>query len=388
MAPPSPLPPLAGVRTDSDALAGDACAAFDGGLPAAVATAPNCRGRGHRDGCHRPAVRRVPGRMPDISFFRPAARGVPRAARPPEADGGGGHRRWRRCRRACRRLGGGRSTNARMTRARTRRRAAAAAAAAAVVAAVTAAATAVVSPVQVARGRGGASPTTVRRAAAAGAVGRGAHQDPPTGWWRPSRRASPQLPPPPSPRRPLACPIGRSPKTRLLFCPAAVASAVARDSPGGGWLADGATAARGEAPSGRPLRRRLWHHPPLPTAWRWDEDGALPTLPLAASGPCPRRRVRPVDAARVRAWGRPVAAAPTAAAAAASAPPRPTRKRQRACSGHPAGRWGRGPRSGVPREASRTAALRVCSRARRKRRAAAAAHQRPQRRRRLGPMKQ
>ena len=53
MAPLSPLPPLAGVRTAADVPAGDGGAEFDSGLPAAVAaaTAPNCRGRGDRDGC-------------------------------------------------------------------------------------------------------------------------------------------------------------------------------------------------------------------------------------------------------------------------------------------------------------------------------------------------
>jgi len=51
MAPPSPLPPLAGVRTATDAPAADGGAEFDGGLPAAAAAAPNCRGRGDRDGC-------------------------------------------------------------------------------------------------------------------------------------------------------------------------------------------------------------------------------------------------------------------------------------------------------------------------------------------------
>jgi len=50
-APPSPLPPLAGVRTAADAPAGDGGAEFDGGLPAAAAPPPNCRGRGDRDGC-------------------------------------------------------------------------------------------------------------------------------------------------------------------------------------------------------------------------------------------------------------------------------------------------------------------------------------------------
>jgi len=57
MAPPSPLPPLAGVRTTADAPAGDGGAEFDGGLPAAAAAAPICRGRGDRDGCDgRPAA--------------------------------------------------------------------------------------------------------------------------------------------------------------------------------------------------------------------------------------------------------------------------------------------------------------------------------------------
>jgi len=51
MAPPSPLPSLAGVRTAADAPAGDDGPEFDGGLPAAAAAAPNCRGRGDRDGC-------------------------------------------------------------------------------------------------------------------------------------------------------------------------------------------------------------------------------------------------------------------------------------------------------------------------------------------------
>jgi len=57
MAPPSPLPPLAGVRTAADAPARDGGADFDGGLPVAAAAAPNCRGRGDRDGCDgRPAA--------------------------------------------------------------------------------------------------------------------------------------------------------------------------------------------------------------------------------------------------------------------------------------------------------------------------------------------
>jgi len=53
MAPLSLLPPLAGVRTAADVSAGDGDAEFDSGLPATVAaaTAPNCRGRGDRDGC-------------------------------------------------------------------------------------------------------------------------------------------------------------------------------------------------------------------------------------------------------------------------------------------------------------------------------------------------
>ncbi|OSX78480.1 hypothetical protein BU14_0108s0027 [Porphyra umbilicalis] len=113
--------------------------------------------------------------------------------------------------------------------------------------------------------------------------------------------------------------------------------------------------------------------PPPPTAWRRAGIGALPTLPLAAGGPRPRRRVRPVDAGRVRAWGRPVALAPTAAAAAASASPRPTWQRRRARSDRPVGRWGGGPRSGAPRAASRTEASRVCAGAWRQRCVAAAA---------------
>jgi len=57
MAPPSPLPPLADVRTAADAPAGDGGAEFDGGLLAAAAPPPNCRGRGDRDGCDgRPAA--------------------------------------------------------------------------------------------------------------------------------------------------------------------------------------------------------------------------------------------------------------------------------------------------------------------------------------------
>ncbi|OSX70701.1 hypothetical protein BU14_0686s0005 [Porphyra umbilicalis] len=40
----------AGVRTAADAPAADGGAEFDGGLPAAAAAAPNCRGRGDRDG--------------------------------------------------------------------------------------------------------------------------------------------------------------------------------------------------------------------------------------------------------------------------------------------------------------------------------------------------
>jgi len=57
MAPPSPLPPLAGVRTTTDAPAADGGAEFDGGLTAAAAAAPNRRGRGDRDGCDgRPAA--------------------------------------------------------------------------------------------------------------------------------------------------------------------------------------------------------------------------------------------------------------------------------------------------------------------------------------------
>jgi len=57
MARSSPLPPLAGVRTAADAPAADGGAEFDVGLPAAAAAAPNCRGRGDRDGCDsRPAA--------------------------------------------------------------------------------------------------------------------------------------------------------------------------------------------------------------------------------------------------------------------------------------------------------------------------------------------
>jgi len=57
MAPPSPLPPLAGVSTAAEAPAVDGGAELDGGLPAAAAAAPNCRGRGDRDGCDgRPAA--------------------------------------------------------------------------------------------------------------------------------------------------------------------------------------------------------------------------------------------------------------------------------------------------------------------------------------------
>jgi len=144
-----------------------------------------------------------------------------------------------------------------------------------------------------------------------------------------------------------------------------------------------ATAARSGAPSGRPRRHHRWLRSRLLTAWRRDGVGSLPTLPLAAGGHRPRRRVRPVDAARVRASVRPVAATPTAAAAAASAPPRPTWQRRWARSGRPAGGWGRGPRSGAPRAASRTEASRMCARARRKWPAAAAAHPRPRRQRRL-----
>jgi len=55
--PSPPPPPLAGVRNAADAPAGDGGADFDGGLPAAAAAAPNCRGRGDRDGCEgRPAA--------------------------------------------------------------------------------------------------------------------------------------------------------------------------------------------------------------------------------------------------------------------------------------------------------------------------------------------
>jgi len=50
MSPPSPLPPLAGVRTGVDAPAGDGGAALGGGPPAAVAAVPNGRGHGDRDG--------------------------------------------------------------------------------------------------------------------------------------------------------------------------------------------------------------------------------------------------------------------------------------------------------------------------------------------------
>jgi len=57
MAPPSPLPPLAGLRTAADAPAGDGGAEFDGGLPAAASAAANCRARGDRDGWDgRPAA--------------------------------------------------------------------------------------------------------------------------------------------------------------------------------------------------------------------------------------------------------------------------------------------------------------------------------------------
>jgi len=167
------------------------------------------------------------------------------------------------------------------------------------------------------------------------------------------------------------------------YQPPTVASAVARDCRGRGRPAGAATAARGGRPSGRPRRRCRWLRPPLPTVWRRDGVGALPTLPLASGGPHPRRRVLLVDAARVRAWGRPVAAAPTAVAAAASAPSRFTWKRRRARSGCPASQRGGGPRSGAPRAASRTEASRVCAQVRRKRRAAAAAHPWPRRRRPL-----
>jgi len=51
MSPPSPLPPLAGVRTAADAPAGDGGAALGSGPPVAVAAVPNGRGRGDRDGC-------------------------------------------------------------------------------------------------------------------------------------------------------------------------------------------------------------------------------------------------------------------------------------------------------------------------------------------------
>jgi len=57
MAPPWPVPPLAGVRTAADAPTGDGGAEFDGGLPAAAAAPPNCRGGGDRNGCDgRPAA--------------------------------------------------------------------------------------------------------------------------------------------------------------------------------------------------------------------------------------------------------------------------------------------------------------------------------------------
>jgi len=39
------------VRTAADAPAGDGGAELDGGLPAAAAAAPDCRGRGDRDEC-------------------------------------------------------------------------------------------------------------------------------------------------------------------------------------------------------------------------------------------------------------------------------------------------------------------------------------------------
>jgi len=97
---------------------------------------------------------------------------------------------------------------------------------------------------------------------------------------------------------------------------------VARDCRGGGRPACASTAARGGAPSGGPPRRRRWLRPPLSTACRRDEVGALPTLPLAAGGPRPRRQVHPVDAARVRARAR------RKRRAAAAAHPRPRRRRR------------------------------------------------------------
>ena len=51
MASPSSLLPLARERAAADVPAGDGGAEFDGGLPAVAAAAPNCRGRGDRDGC-------------------------------------------------------------------------------------------------------------------------------------------------------------------------------------------------------------------------------------------------------------------------------------------------------------------------------------------------
>jgi len=82
MAPPSPLPPLVGVLTAAYTPTGAGGAEFECGLPASAAAAPNCRGHGDRDACDRPAVCRVPGRMPELSLLRPAARRVPRAAHP------------------------------------------------------------------------------------------------------------------------------------------------------------------------------------------------------------------------------------------------------------------------------------------------------------------
>ena len=121
---------------------------------------------------------------------------------------------------------------------------------------------------------------------------------------------------------------------------------------------------------GRPHRRPRWGtvgprtaaaalpSPAPPTAWGPAGVWGRPTLPPAAGGPRSRQRVPPIDAARVRAWGRPVAAAPMVASAAPSAPPR-----QRVRGGRPASRWGRGPRSHPePPPASR---CRECARGRR-----------------------
>jgi len=139
----------------------------------------------------------------------------------------------------------------------------------------------------------------------------------------------------------------------------AAVGAVTKDRRYGAQPAGVPSNARGGAPSDHARRRGRWFRPPPSMAWGPAGIGARPTRPPAAACPRPRQRVPPVDAARLSAWGWPVAAAPMVAGAAASAPPPPlvaaaagTRRAAR----QP---MGKGPRSGAPRAAPRTEARSV-----------------------------